>query len=100
MKGKVKEYKVFNNPKVSTGMEIGSDNRSVPIKVVENNKANQTGFVARIFHRASENKWLAQTTETTRGLIVYVDKKPLLGQKIQITGVHERHSIGIIVDPK
>ena len=100
MKGRVKQWKVPHSPKVSIGMRIGSQIPSTPIKVVENTQPNQTGFVARIFHRASEDRWFASTIDTKRGLIVYVDKKPLLGQKIQITATHERYATAIVVNPE
>lgn len=100
MKRSIKEWRIYNEHKVTTGMKIGSDNRSVPIKVVENTKSNRSGFVARVFYRPSENSWFASTVDMTRGLIVYVDKKPLLSQKIHITEVYERYAIGTVVDPK
>jgi hypothetical protein len=76
-------------------MRIGSQNSSKAIVVEENKNKDERRFIARVFRNKADGKWYTSTDK--RGLVVYLRKKPILGERIKIKSVSHNSATAEIV---
>lgn len=77
------------------GMRIGSQDSNKAIEVEENRNKGENGFIARIFHNKSDNRWY--TSIGKRGLVVYLKRKPTVGERIKIKSVNNSSATAEII---
>jgi hypothetical protein len=81
---------------VPVGTKISSQDPQAAILATKNTRSGPKEFVARVFYSIGQKKWLGSVTK--KGLIVYIDKEPAVGQRIEITEDKDRFAIGKLID--
>lgn len=85
------------NQTLLKGMRIGPQIVTKPIEAADNTNSNQRGYIAKVFYRDEEDKWYASTSREAKGMIVFIRKRPAVGEKLKIKKVYDTYATAEIV---
>lgn len=87
----------LQNQKLMVGMRIAPQDTEKAIEVEENEHPDEKGYIARVFYKETEDTWYAATNKNPKGLVVFIRKKPAVGEKIKIKKVYDNCATAEIV---